>query len=155
MLLWGLQHSITARPAFKAKLTKIIPAAAERSTYVLLSGILMLVICYYWQAVEGVLWQVDQPVLVKVLLALHVAGWVVAVLTSFLINHFDLFGLQQVYLNLVKKHPPQPDFTDRFFYKFVRHPLQFGLLMGLWSSINCRRVPCHIGCRGTKSYLYQ
>ena len=134
ILLWGIQHTVMARPTFKRAWTKIIPKAAERSTYVLLSGVLMLVICYYWQAIEGTVWQVSNSVLASVLIGLHLAGWAIAVITSFIINHFDLFGLQQVYLNFVGKPAAEPKFTERLFYKIVRHPLQFGLLLGLWAA---------------------
>jgi protein-S-isoprenylcysteine O-methyltransferase Ste14 len=134
IMLFGLQHSIMARPSFKEKWTKLIPAAAERSTYVLFSGVIMGLICLYWQPIDGFLWQVNQPTLQTILIAGYCFGWILVVLASFLINHFELFGLQQVYLNLKNKAEPSPHFTDRWLYKIVRHPLQLGVLIGLWST---------------------
>ncbi|HIG44659.1 MAG TPA: hypothetical protein EYQ14_29600 [Gammaproteobacteria bacterium] len=132
MLLFGVQHSVMARPGFKEMWTKIIPAAAERSTYVLVTGIIMVLICRYWQPMEGYLWQTENEIAQMILTGGYILGWVIAVIATFLINHFELFGLQQVYLNLVKKPEPSPDFTDRFLYKVVRHPLQLGVLIGIW-----------------------
>lgn len=134
ILIFGLQHSLMARASFKAQLTRIIPQAAERSTYVLLSGVVMALFCLYWQPIEGSLWQVEQPIGKIILISGYIAGWSITFISTFLINHFELFGLQQIYCNLKKQPVPNPDFTDRFFYKLVRHPLQFGVLLGLWST---------------------
>ena len=112
----------------------MIPRAAERSTYVLASGVIMCVICVGWRPLESTLWHVDHPIARFVLIALQLLGWGIAVTATFLINHFELFGLQQVYFNLVHKPEPSPDFTERFLYRIVRHPLQLGLLMGMWSA---------------------
>ena len=130
--LFAVQHTIMARQGFKEGLTRLIPKAAERSTFVLVSGIIMLLICYFWQAINGTVWHVENRIGSLILIILHILGWVIAVLTSFIINHFELFGLQQVYLNFVNKPMPPHKFTDRLFYKIVRHPLQFGLLVGMW-----------------------
>ena len=132
LLLFGLQHSVTARPAFKDALTRFIPAAAERSTYVLLSGIMMLLFSFYWLPIAGDVWRVESGLLYTLLLAGHIAGWVIAVIATFLINHFELFGLQQVYLNFRGRPEPPESFTDRGLYKLVRHPLQLGILVGIW-----------------------
>jgi protein-S-isoprenylcysteine O-methyltransferase Ste14 len=134
VLLFGLQHSIMARPTFKKSWTKILPEAAERSTYVLVSGIIMGLICLYWLPIEGTLWHIDNEAVRIVLIVVQILGWTLAVLTTFVINHFELFGLQQIYCNFVKKSVPKPNFTERFFYKFVRHPLQLGFLIGMWST---------------------
>ena len=136
ILLFGIQHSVMARPSFKKQITKIIPQAAERSTYVLITGIVIGLICLYWQPINGSLWQVKSPVVQSVLIGAYIFGWIFATLATFLINHFELFGLQQVYLNLLNKPEPSPRFTDRLFYKVVRHPLQLGLLMGIWFTPN-------------------
>lgn len=132
MLLFGLQHSVMARQGFKKWWTRFIPEASERSTYVLLSGIFMFLICFFWQPLPGTVWRVESGSLSMILMGLHIAGWLIAVLATFLINHFELMGLQQVYCHLRKQALPPPTFTDRFLYKVVRHPLQFGLLMGMW-----------------------
>ncbi|NQV68661.1 MAG: hypothetical protein HQ498_01415 [Pseudohongiella sp.] len=132
ILLWGVQHSVMARPGFKEIWTRVIPKSIERSTYTLLSGILMLVICLNWRALDGMLWDVESSIPQTILLVLHVCGWVIAVIATFLINHFELFGLQQVWLNFKEKPEPSPSYTEKFLYKIVRHPLQMGILMGLW-----------------------
>lgn len=134
MAMFGLQHSVMARGGFKNAWTKVIPRAAERSTYVLLSGVLMCLICFYWQTLDGVLWQVDHPIAQIVLIVIQLLGWVLAVAATFLINHFELFGLQQVYFNFVHKVEPTPMFTEQFMYRIVRHPLQLGMLIGMWST---------------------
>jgi protein-S-isoprenylcysteine O-methyltransferase Ste14 len=132
MLLFALQHSVMARPTFKQWLTRLIPAATERSTYVLLSGVVMLLMCYYWQPIAGSLWQVDQGLLYTLLVAGYLFGWAFAMTATFLINHFELMGLQQVYLHLKQLPKPEAHFTERWFYRMVRHPLQLGVLMGIW-----------------------
>ncbi|MBT4161276.1 MAG: isoprenylcysteine carboxylmethyltransferase family protein [Gammaproteobacteria bacterium] len=132
MVLFGLQHTVTARPKFKAAITKVLPVAAERSSYVLLSGIMMFLICLYWQPVEGIVWQAASSWLQTTLIGLYVLGWVICVGSSFLINHFELFGLQQVYLNLRPSTAARDTFTERGLYRLVRHPIQLGVLIGIW-----------------------
>jgi len=134
LAIFVLQHSIMARLTFKSRWTKIIPPATERSTYLLISGIIMALFCLYWQPVNGVIWQVDNQIGQIVLIAIYIIGWSIPVLASFMINHFELFGLQQVYFNLIKKPEPSPHFTERWFYKIVRHPIQLGTLIGIWST---------------------
>ena len=134
LAIFVVQHSIMARLSFKRRWTKIIPPAAERSTYLLTSGLIMALICLYWQPVNGVVWQVDNQIGQVVLIAIYIIGWSVPVLASFMINHFELFGLQQVYFNLINKPEPSPHFTERMFYKFVRHPIQLGTIIGIWST---------------------
>ena len=134
LTIFVLQHSIMARLTFKSRWTKIIPPATERSTYLLISGIIMALFCLYWQPVNGVIWQVDNQIGQIVLIAIYIIGWSIPVLASFMINHFELFGLQQVYFNLIKKPEPSPHFTERWFYKIVRHPIQLGTLIGIWST---------------------
>ena len=94
----------------------------------------MALFCLYWQPVNGVIWHVDNQIGQIVLIAIYVIGWSIPVLASFMINHFELFGLQQVYFNLIKKPEPSPHFTERWFYKVVRHPIQLGTLIGIWST---------------------
>jgi protein-S-isoprenylcysteine O-methyltransferase Ste14 len=132
MLLLGIQHSVMARQGFKRVWTKVIPAAIERSTYVLLSGLVFALLCYFWEPVSGTLWQIQTPGVRTLLTGLHLAGWALVVLSSFVINHFELFGLQQVYYYFTGKPVPTPQFTERLLYRVVRHPLQLGVLMGLW-----------------------
>jgi protein-S-isoprenylcysteine O-methyltransferase Ste14 len=132
MILLGLQHSVMARPGFKDAVIKVIPPACERSTYVLLSGVVFFLICFYWQAIVGTIWHVNSQLARNLLTAIQLFGWALVVASSFVINHFELFGLQQVYYYFVGKPEPSPNFTDRFLYKIVRHPLQLGVLIGIW-----------------------
>ena len=94
----------------------------------------MALICLYWQTVSGVVWQIENKTGQVILIAAYIIGWSIPVLASFIINHFELFGLQQVYYNLVNKPMPPPHFTEKSFYKIVRHPIQFGTLIGIWST---------------------
>lgn len=132
--LFGLQHSVMARAGFKQHFTRLVPKAAERSTYVLLSGILMCAICFFWQAMPGDVWRVDNRIVAIALIVVQLLGWTMAVTATWLINHFELFGLQQIYYHFIHKPEPAPEFTERFLYKIVRHPLQLGLLLGMWST---------------------
>lgn len=132
MLLWGLQHSVMARPGFKKLWTRVIPKAMERSTYTLLSGILMILLSLNWHTIDGMVWDVENTTGRFILNALYVVGWSIAVIATFLINHFELFGLQQVWLNFKDQKAPPPHYTEKYLYRIVRHPLQFGILMGLW-----------------------
>lgn len=132
VLLFSLQHSLMARTLFKKYLTKVIPVAAERSTYVLFSGVALGLICLYWQPLDGFLWQVDNEIGRTLLSAGYLFGWTFSLFSTFIINHFELFGLQQIYLNLINKPTPAIDFKEKLFYKFVRHPIQLGVLIGLW-----------------------
>lgn len=132
ILIFGLQHSVMARPGFKQKLTKVLPRAAERSTYVLVSGLMMLMLSFFWQPLNGTLWQVENSLGQTLLTGGYIFGWLFAVLATFVINHFELFGLQRVWLNLRNKPEPEPFFTERFLYRVVRHPLQLGVLIGMW-----------------------
>lgn len=134
MIVLFLQHSVMARPAFKDAWTKLIPPAAERSTYVLLSGLVFVLISLCWQGIAGTLWQVDSQLARALLTTIQLLGWGLVVTSSLVINHFELFGLQQVYFYFAGKQVPSPRFTDRFLYKIVRHPLQLGVLIGIWST---------------------
>ena len=132
--VFGLQHTPMARLAFKDLWITVIPKAAERSTYVMLSGILMIALCLFWHTLNGTVWHVEHSVVRTAITIIQVLGWGFAVFASFLINHFELFGLQQVYFNLIDEPEPSPDYTERSLYKLVRHPLQLGFLIGMWST---------------------
>jgi protein-S-isoprenylcysteine O-methyltransferase Ste14 len=134
MVMLGLQHSLMARRGFKKTWTKIIPTASERSTYVLMSGLAFIAICVFWQPIAGTVWHVDNQIARTVLTAISLSGWALVVAASFSINHFELFGLQQVYFCFVAKPEPAASFTDRNLYKIVRHPLQLGVLIGIWAT---------------------
>jgi protein-S-isoprenylcysteine O-methyltransferase Ste14 len=134
MVLFTFQHTVMARRGFKKAWTKVLPHVSERSTYVLLSGVMLVVISYFWQPIEGTVWQVKNQAIQIILIAVQMLGWCMVVTATFLINHFELFGLQRVYCNYLDKPEPPPDFTERSLYKIVRHPLQLGLLIGLWTT---------------------
>lgn len=134
LLLFGLQHSIMARPGFKRLLTKVVPAPAERSTYVLLSALAIGVICILWQPLDGMIWDVQIPVLRWLLIGGYIFGWGMSVWTTFIIDHFELFGLHQAWRHLRGRPEPEPAFHELSLYRLVRHPMQLGVLIGLWST---------------------
>ena len=132
--LFALQHSVMARPAFKRWWTRIVPEAAERSTYTLLSSLALILLFVFWQPVGGVVWQVDSPAGQALLYAGFAFGWALVLVSTFLINHFDLFGLRQVWLNLLRKPYTPVEFRTPLPYRVVRHPLYVGWLFAFWST---------------------
>jgi len=132
VLVFALQHSVMARDWFKSKINKIIPSASERATYVLLSGIALILIVLYWQPIDGNIWDLQDNFLWWVLTGLMIFGWLFSVVATFVINHFELFGLQQGYYHLKNKKTPDISFQENFLYKFIRHPIQLGVLIGIW-----------------------
>jgi methanethiol S-methyltransferase len=131
---FAVQHSLMARPAFKAWWTRIIPAACERSTYVLATGLVLLPMLALWQPMPDVVWSVQAPIAHWWLLAVAVMGWTYLFAASFAINHFELFGLQQVYHALRGRPMTTAPFQERWMYRFDRHPIMTGLLVGLWAT---------------------
>ena len=131
---FALQHSIMARPAFKRRWTKVIPAQIERSTYVLASTAMLAAIVYLWQPLGGVIWQVTDTAAVVAIYAVFVIGWAILFLATFQLNHFDLFGLRQVWLYFRGRPYTQLAFKTPFLYRHMRHPLYVGLMIGLWAS---------------------
>jgi protein-S-isoprenylcysteine O-methyltransferase Ste14 len=132
LTLFALQHSVMARPGFKRWWTRIVPEAAERSTYTLFSSLALIALFVLWQPMGGVVWQVDSPVGQALLYAGFAFGWGLVLISTFLINHFDLFGLRQVWLNLLGR-PYQPlPFKTPVLYRYVRHPLYVGWFFAFW-----------------------
>ena len=129
-----LQHSLMARPQFKKWWTQWIPEPIERSTYVIFTFLALGALFYFWQPLGGIIWQIKHPVVVGVIWGLFVVGWLMVVLSTFLINHFDLFGLRQVWLYAKGKPYSDLKFTTPLLYKMVRHPLYLGLMIGFWAA---------------------
>jgi protein-S-isoprenylcysteine O-methyltransferase Ste14 len=134
LALFAIQHSVMARKGFKEKITKIIPKAAERSTYVLISSIAVILLYWLWKPMGVAIWNVQGSVLEPMLNGLMIAGWLIVLVTTFLINHFDLFGLRQVWLYWRKQEYKPLGFTTPGPYKVIRHPLYFGWLLMFWST---------------------
>src|SRR5262249_4790751 len=123
-----------ARQGFKKLWTKIIPPQVERSTYVLLSSLALLLLFQQWRPMGGIVWDVQDPTIHLILRALFAMGWLIVLISTFLINHFDLFGLRQVYLYLIGKKYTPVGFKMPWPYKHVRHPLYLGWLLAFWAT---------------------
>jgi protein-S-isoprenylcysteine O-methyltransferase Ste14 len=135
VLLFAIPHSAMARPWFKGWLTRFVSRAIERSTYVLVAGILLSLLVWKWEPMGGTVWSVSEgSALYYILYLLFVLGWVILFISTFLIHHFDLFGLRQTYLELTGKKYEALEFKVVAFYKYVRHPLYLGILLGIWST---------------------
>ncbi len=134
LALFALQHSIMARLGFKRWWTRIVPEPVERSTFLLLTSLTLLLLFAFWKPMPTALWKVENPFGAAVLYALSATGWIIVFVTTFLINHFELFGVRQVYLYLVGKPKRPVPFRTTGFYKFVRHPLMSGFLLAFWAT---------------------
>jgi len=134
LALFAIPHSVMARPAFKRWWTRIVPPAVERSTYVLMSSLLLGLLYWQWLPIPSVLWDLTNP---KGRFFLHVVfwvGWVIVLLSTFLISHFDLFGLRQVYLHASARPYTPVGFKYRGLYRYVRHPIMLGFLLAFWAT---------------------
>jgi protein-S-isoprenylcysteine O-methyltransferase Ste14 len=132
--LFAVQHSVMARPWFKRAWTRIVPAPVERSTYVLFSSLALLLLFWKWQPMGGVIWHVENGAGQVALYALYAFGWLTVLVATFLINHFDLFGLRQVWLHLCGQAYTSLGFRTPGPYRYVRHPLYVGWLLVFWSA---------------------
>jgi protein-S-isoprenylcysteine O-methyltransferase Ste14 len=132
--LFGLQHSVMARPAFKERWTRIVPKTVERSVYVLAASAALLILFWFWRPIDAVIWDAGAGTLSGILTILFWVGWATVLLSTFLINHFELFGLQQAWLNLRGREPAPPVFHQPFLYKWVRHPLYLGFILAFWAT---------------------
>jgi protein-S-isoprenylcysteine O-methyltransferase Ste14 len=134
LMVFAIQHSLMARPFFKRAWVRIVPPVAERSTYTLISSLALILLFWQWRPIGGVVWNVETPALRLVLYALCAKGFLLVLASTFLINHFDLFGLRQVYLFLLGKEYKPLAFGTPLFYRHIRHPLYLGWLFAFWAT---------------------
>jgi methanethiol S-methyltransferase len=132
--LFAVQHSVMARPAFKRWWTRFVPQPIERTTYVLLASLTLILMYWQWQPISELVWSVTNPAGIVILQVIFWAGWAIVLVSTFLINHFELFGLRQVYAQLRGEQLPPPEFKTPYLYKRVRHPLYLGFLMAFWAT---------------------
>ncbi len=132
ILLFGLQHSVTARPGFKAWLTRVLPQPLERSTYVLATSVVLILTYAFWQPMPQMIWQFESELGRSLMIGLLGLGFLLVLYVTFLIDHFDLFGLRQVYLYLRGRDYTDKSFVTPSLYKVVRHPLYIGWFMAFW-----------------------
>jgi len=132
--LFGIQHSVMARPGFKRAWTRIVPKPIERSTYVLISCLLLILLMWQWRPIGGVIWDVQNPVGQAALIGLFAIGWLMVPAVSLMINHFDLFGSRQVWMYFRGRKYTHLPFRTRMAYKHIRHPLYVGWAMAFWAT---------------------
>jgi methanethiol S-methyltransferase len=130
--LFAVQHSVMARPGFKRRWTQFIPPPVERSTYVLVSSLCLMLLFWLWRPMTSIMWEVQNPAVVFAVWVVVGAGWLVVLVSTFLIDHFDLFGLRQVYFYAMGRPYVPPPFHTRSLYRVVRHPIMLGFLIAFW-----------------------
>ena len=132
--LFAIQHSVMARQSFKRWWTQFVPQSVERSTYVLLASLALILLFWHWRPIPTVVWQVTDAQLATAVMGLSFLGWLLLLTSTFLINHFELFGLHQVAANLAGWTLPAPRFKTPALYKFVRHPIYLGFIIAFWAT---------------------
>jgi len=134
LTIFAMQHSVMARPGFKKAWTKLVPKPIERSVYVLFASSALILLFWQWRPMTGAVWHVENPIGRVALYLVFAGGWAIVLLSTFMINHFELFGLRQVYYNSRGIETPEMDFKTRAFYKFVRHPIMLGFIIAFWAT---------------------
>lgn len=134
LVAFALQHSVMARPSFKARWTRVIPAAAERSTYLLATAVALVPLLVFWQPMPALVWSIQAPAVRWLVLGVALTAWSYLLAASFAINHFELFGLQQVYEGYRGRAETRPPFQIRWMYRFDSHPIMTGIIVGVWAT---------------------
>jgi len=134
MSVFAIQHSVMARKQFKQWWTQFVPASVERSTYVLFSSLALILLFWQWRPIPAEVWHIDNRQIAMAVIGLSFAGWLIVLTSTFLINHFELFGLHQVANNLAGHPMPAPRFRTPLYYKFVRHPIYLGFIIAFWAA---------------------
>ena len=132
--LFGIQHSAMARQGFKRWWTRVVPRPAERSVYVLMASAALILLMALWRPIDTVVWSVSAPIAANLIWAIFALGWATVLLSTFLINHFELFGLQQAWFNMRGREASPPKFHQPLLYKWVRHPLYLGFFLAFWAT---------------------
>jgi protein-S-isoprenylcysteine O-methyltransferase Ste14 len=134
MSLFAVQHSVMARKQFKQWWTQYVPKSVERSTYVLFASLTLVLLFWQWRPMPAIVWQINDPDIAVAIATVSLVGWVIVFTSTFLINHFELFGLHQVANNFVGRDMPTPRFRTPLYYKFVRHPIYLGFIIAFWAA---------------------
>jgi protein-S-isoprenylcysteine O-methyltransferase Ste14 len=134
LMLFALQHSIMARPWFKRVWTRIVPQEIERSTFVLFASLVLALVCWQWRPLPQTVWSVVDPIGSRALLVVSWSGWLLLLLSTFLISHFQLFGLSQGLARVIGQTPPEQAFVTPYLYRWLRHPLYAGFILAFWAA---------------------